>query len=82
MARICSYCVMKYGIRGSEIDEQDLSDDNKFADHLEECHGMIVKRKGETNSQAIKRCAKKGIVSDETKCQCRDCREKRKFAKV
>ena len=77
MARICQYCVMRYGIKGSEIEERDLSDDEEFANHLEEYHGMIVNRAGETEEQAVMRCAAKGIVSDETKCKCHDCREKR-----
>ena len=79
MARICTYCIMKYGIRGSEIDEQDLSNDEAFANHLEECHGLIVRREGETMAHATKRCAEKGIVTDRAKCGCRDCREKRTF---
>lgn len=78
MARICSYCVMKNGIKGSEIKDKDLSDDETFANHLEEFHGIIVKRDGETKQQAIDRCALKGIVADESKCQCRDCIENRK----
>ena len=82
MARICKYCIMKYGIRGSEINDKDLSDDEAFFNHLEESHGIIVTRENETESQAILRCAKKGIVEDESKCQCRDCREKRTYSSL
>jgi hypothetical protein len=75
--RICPYCVAQRGIKGFELKERDLSNDEDFANHLEEEHGIIVKRKGETEKQARARCAKKGIISDENKCNCTDCRTKR-----
>ena len=79
MARICKHCIAKYGIRGSEVAEQDLSDDEAFYNHIEEYHGIPVKREGETEQQASDRCAAKGSVPDSAKCKCRDCREKRSY---
>lgn len=78
MANICKYCVMRYGIKGSEIYEKDLSNDEDFYNHIEEVHGIPVMREGETKEDTEKRCAAKGIVSDRNKCQCQECKEIRK----
>lgn len=74
---ICKYCVMKYGIRGSELSENNLETDEDLANHIEEVHGIPVVREGETEEQTLSRCAKKGIVSDKNKCQCQECKELR-----
>lgn len=74
---ICKYCVMKYGIKGSELAENNLETDEDLANHIEEVHGIPVIRKGETEEQTTKRCAEKGIVSDRNKCQCQECKELR-----
>lgn len=45
---ICKYCIMKYGIKGSELAENNLETDEDLANHIEEVHGIPVIRKGET----------------------------------
>jgi len=68
---------MKYGIKGSELQEKSLDNDEDFYNHIEEVHGIPVTREGETKAQAKKRCADKGIVKDRNKCQCQECNELR-----
>jgi len=75
--KICKYCIMKYGIKGSELSENNLETDEDLANHIEEVHGIPVIRKEETEEQTIKRCAEKGIVSDRNKCKCQECKELR-----
>jgi len=54
--------------------------DEEWYEHMESHHGVIVVRIGETKEQAIERCAKKGIhISSLEKCQCEDCKEKRRL---
>lgn len=76
MAIACRYCITKKGLKGSEIKNLPQTDE-EFANHVEETHGILVMREGETEEQTKQRCAKKGIVSDRMKCQCGDCREMR-----
>ena len=76
--RICRYCVLKYGIKGSELKEKNLETDEDLYNHIEEVHGIPVGREGETEQQTKKRCAAKGIVEDRGKCQCQECKELRK----
>jgi len=79
--RVCPRCIARNGLRGSDLikgGEKDMDNDEKWADHLENEHGIPVIRKGETEKQAIKRCAKKGIVHDKAKCLCGDCKRSRK----
>lgn len=72
---------MRYGLKGSELKEKSFKSDEELANHLEEHHGIIVTRNGETKEKAIERCAKKGIVSDRTKCSCFDCKEWRRISR-
>ena len=74
---ICKYCIAKYGIKGSEVSKQHLETDEDLANHIEEIHGIIVIRNGETEKEAIERCCKKGIVADRSICQCQECKELR-----
>ena len=76
--RVCKYCVLRYGIKGSELAEKSFEDDETFYNHIEEEYGVIVKREGESSEQATIKCAAKGIVSDRSKCQCQECKELRK----
>jgi hypothetical protein len=76
--RVCKYCVAKYGIKGSELAKKHFETDEEFANHLEETHGIPVLRKGETEEDAIKRCAKKGICEDRDICQCQECKDWRR----
>jgi hypothetical protein len=71
---------MKNGLKGIDLDKLPKNDE-ELAKHLENEHGIIVKRNGETNEQAKERCKKKGIVEDRTKCKCNDCRRLRKEIK-
>lgn len=72
----CKICVARYGLRGSEIGDLPKTQE-ELAEHLENEHGMVVIREGETRQQADARCTAKGIVPDQTKCQCADCRKLR-----
>ncbi len=75
--KICKYCIITKGIKGSDLAKEDLSNDEAFCEHIENVHGIVVKREGETKEDARKRCAAKGIVTDRTKCQCQECKEMR-----
>ena len=68
---------MQHGIKGSELKEKSFATEEDLADHLENCHGMVVIRENETDEQATKRCAKKGIVPNQSLCQCQECKNLR-----
>lgn len=72
----CKKCVVELGFKLSDKDRI-FETEEQFFNHLEEVHGTPVARKGETEEEAMERCAKKGIVPDKEKCKCRECREKR-----
>lgn len=75
--RICPYCVAAKGLRGSELvkgGERDMDDEEMWFSHLEDEHGIIVRRSGESEKQARERCLQKGIGG--TACQCGDCKRK------
>lgn len=79
--RVCKWCVALYGIKGSELAEKNLDNDEDFYNHLEEAHGIPVRRNGETEIDAKNRCAEKGIVEDRSLCECQECEELRVRAK-
>ena len=70
---------MQKGIKGSEVAEKNLETDENLYEHIENVHGIVVVREGETQKQAKERCAAKGIVKDRNKCQCQECQELRKL---
>lgn len=70
----CSICVAQRGLKGSELDERDFSDDDALADHMEDVHGMPVQREYESAMECRKRCEAKGVVEDRNVCKCQDCR--------
>jgi hypothetical protein len=72
----CKFCILTKGFRLSDKDRI-FDTDEHLAEHLENVHGQPVMREGETEEQAVERCAKKGIVPDRTKCKCKDCAEER-----
>ena len=71
--KACKICIAKFGFRLADK-EKTFETDEELYEHLENFHGQIVKRKGETEEQAIKRCAEKGIVPDRSKCRCEECK--------
>ena len=70
---VCSMCIAKFGFKLSDKNKT-FETDRELAEHMENVHGIIVIRKGETEKEAEERCAKKGIVSDRNKCQCEECK--------
>jgi predicted small metal-binding protein len=50
---------------------------DELAEHLENEHGQVVIREGESEEEAVERCAKKGIVRDRMVCACKDCQRSR-----
>ena len=60
-----------------QLCERHFETDEDFSNHLEEAHGQVVGRDGETVEDSFLRCAAKGIVQDRARCQCADCRELR-----
>ena len=74
--RTCMVCVAKYGFRLSDTDRI-FDTEEQLLEHLEDWHGTPVMREGESEGDAAKRCAAKGIVPDRAECKCRDCRELR-----
>jgi hypothetical protein len=72
----CKYCVMQYGFTLADK-ERIFETEEELANHLEDWHGFVVVRDGETEESARARCAAKGIVEDTSICQCRNCREMR-----
>lgn len=58
MPLACKICIAKYGLRGSEIESLFQTEDD-LIEHIEKVHHMPVRRKDETEVQAIKRFIKK-----------------------
>lgn len=73
---ICKICVARYGFKLSDEDRIFNSED-ELAAHLEDVHGSVVMREGETEEDAVKRCAEKGICADKKTCKCMDCQRER-----
>lgn len=73
---VCKICIAKYGFKLSDKDKSFETVD-ELAEHMEDVHGIPVMREGESEQQAVDRCAAKGIVPDTSKCQCKDCKEGR-----
>ena len=72
----CKICVLTYGFKLSDKDRC-FKKDEELYEHMENEHGQVVIREGETEKQAVKRCAKKGIVPELSKCKCKDCQRGR-----
>lgn len=72
----CKICVARYGLTLQEKDRIFETEEELF-EHMENVHGIPVIREGETEADAKKRCAEKGIGEDVTKCQCEDCKSMR-----
>lgn len=75
--KVCTKCIAQFGFKLSDSGKT-FNTDDEYADHMENIHGMVVIRNGETEEDATKRCAEKGIVSDRTKCICEECKILRK----
>ena len=71
--KVCQKCIAQFGFRLSDKGKTFETDDELY-EHMENVHGMIVIREGETEKEAQDRCAQKGIVSDRTKCVCEECK--------
>lgn len=71
--RVCAICVAKFGFKPADK-EKTMEMDEELHEHLENFHGLIVMREGETEEQAKKRCAEKGIVADRSECRCEECK--------
>lgn len=71
--KVCTKCISQFGFKLADKNKIFETDD-EYADHMENVHGMIIIRDGETEEQARERCDKKGIVSDRTICQCEECK--------
>lgn len=71
--RVCIICIMRFGFRVSDK-EKTFETEEELYDHMENFHGAIVVREGETFDQAVERCRKKGIVKDKKLCQCEECK--------
>lgn len=74
----CKICVSRIGFKLSDK-ERIFDTEDQLAEHLENEHGQMVIRDGETGEQAMARCAKKGIVLDRTECRCNDCNRNREL---
>ena len=77
----CKYCIAKYGFSLKNKDRI-FDTDSELADHIEEWHGIPVRRDNETEVECLDRCAKKGIIEDREKCQCKDCEALRESNRI
>lgn len=69
MALACKICILKHGLKGSQLSSLPQSPD-QLEEHLESEHHIPVMRQGETKEQAIARFLK---IYPEAK-DCEDCR--------
>lgn len=51
----CTICVATKGLKGSELDSLPKSED-ELIDHLERVHHYVVRRHGESDEEAARRC--------------------------
>lgn len=58
MSFACKICIAEHGLRGSDIASLPKTEQELF-DHIEDVHGIPVRRPGETDQQAIARIAQK-----------------------
>ena len=78
---VCKICVSQKGYRLANK-ESSFGVDNELYDHVENEHGIPVRRDGETRKQAKKRCREKGITNNKDTCQCGDCKRLREGKNV
>ncbi len=71
--QVCKICIAQFGFRLDDKSKT-FETDEELYEHMENVHGIPVKREGETKEQTEARCARKGIVADRKLCQCVDCR--------
>jgi hypothetical protein len=57
MAFVCKICVLKYGVRGGDVENLPRNEE-EFFDHMESYHHTVVVRAGETPEQANARFIK------------------------
>jgi len=78
--RICKYCVMEYGIKGSELQEKHLETEEDLINHIESEHHIPVMRENETEKETMKRFYKQypEAKNPET-CKCPECKSKRRI---
>lgn len=69
----CQRCIAQFGFKLSDKNKT-FGTDEELYEHVENVHGVIVIRDGETEEKAKERCAQKGILLDRTKCACEECK--------
>jgi len=78
---ICPICLKRMGLKKAyrflRGKKSMFKNEKEFFNHVENEHGQVVVREGETEEEAKERCRKKGIYQDPQKCQCADCKRKR-----
>jgi hypothetical protein len=72
MPLACIYCIVKYGLKGSELDKLPKTE-KELIEHIEKVHHMPVIRKGETLEEAEKRFIEK--YPEAINCEC--CKKRR-----
>lgn len=78
--RICKYCILERGIKGSELKEKHLETDEDLVNHIESEHHIRVLREGETEEKCEERFYKTYPEARDTKtCKCPECSLKRKM---
>ena len=69
--RICKYCIMESGIKGSELEEKHLETDEDLFDHIESEHHIAVRRENETEEECMKRFYKQYPEAENREtCKC------------
>lgn len=77
--RICKYCIMESGIKGSELEEKHLETDEDLFDHIESEHHIAVRRENETVKECMKRFYKQyPKAKNRETCKCPECKIARK----
>ena len=71
--QVCTKCIAQFGFRFSDKSKT-FETDEELYEHMENVHGMVVMREGETEEQAEERCTKKGIIANRAICQCEECK--------
>lgn len=75
---VCRWCVLKHGIKGSDLANWPSYDDLEAQSrHIEKEHHIPVQRKGETAQQALLRHHRENPDASTENCKCPACENMR-----
>lgn len=76
---VCKYCVMEFGVKGSDLENwPEPDDDEAIAKHIESVHHIPVRRKNETPAECLERFKREQPDAGGPNCRCPRCEDDRR----